>query len=256
MKVTGNFPGSPCWTQLGTSDPEAAKAFYGGLFGWTAETDPNPEMGGYTIFSLDGSPAAAVSPLMDQRQPVRWIQSFATTDIDASAATAQKEGAQVWMGPMDVADIGRWAMLSDPTGAAFSLWQAKSFTGFGVVDEPNAFGWIDLATRDTETALRFYQEVFGWQVTPSDVYPMVGLADTMFGGVMDMGGMFPPDTPAHWNPYFVVADVDATAARARELGGEVTQGPDDAPMDNGPRLASLRDPQGATFGIFKPALTQ
>jgi len=219
MKVTGNFPGSPCWAQLGTSDPEDAQRFYGGLFGWTAATDPNPEAGGYTIFSLDGSPSAAVAPLMDPRQPVRWIVAFSTTDIDAGTQAAQKAGAQVWMGPMDVFDSGRWAMLSDPTGAAFSLWQAKEFTGFGVVNEPGAFGWIDLATRDVAGALRFYQEAFGWQTWPDDLYPMVGLADTMFGGAMEMGAMFPADTPAHWNPYFVVADVDATAAKARELGG-------------------------------------
>jgi len=252
MKVTENFPGSPCWAQLGTTDPEAAQRFYGGLFGWTAETDPNPEAGGYTIFSLNGSPSAAVAPLMDPRQPVRWILSFSTTDIDSATETAQKAGAQVWMGPMDVMGIGRWAMLSDPAGAAFSLWQAAGFAGFGVVDEPGAFGWIDLATRDVEGALRFYTDVFGWRVWPSDEYPMVGLADTMFGGAMDMGEMFPADTPAHWNPYFVVADVDASAAKARELGGEVLHAAEDVQMEDGPRIAVLRDPQGGTFGIFKP----
>jgi hypothetical protein len=146
MKVTGNFPGSPCWTQLGTSDPGEARRFYGGLF-----------------------------------------------------------------------------------------------------------GWIDLATRDLQAALRFYPDVFGWQTWPDDMYPMVGLADTMFGGTMEMGELYPGDTPSHWNPYFVVADVDATAATARELGGEVLHGPEDAPSENGPRLALLRDPQGGVFGAFKPA---
>jgi uncharacterized protein len=253
MKVTGNFPGSPCWAQLGTSDPQDAQRFYGGLFGWTAETDPNPAAGGYTIFSLDGSPAAAVSPLMDPRQPVRWLISIATTDVDAGTEAARNAGAQVWTGPMDVLDSGRWALLSDPTGAAFALWQAKDFPGFGVVNEPNAFGWIDMSTRDVPGALKFYTEVFDWQVWPSDDYPMVGLANAMFGGVMQMGETYPPETPAHWNPYFMVADVDATAAAARKLGGDVLYGPEDVQMDNGPRLAMLRDPQGGTFGVFKPA---
>ena len=176
-------------------------------------------------------------------------------DVDARTGAARAAGTQVWMGPMDVFDSGRWALLSDPTGAAFSLWQAKEFTGFGVVNEPGAFGWIDLATRDVDGACRFYTDVFGWQVWPSDDYPMVGLADTMFGGAMDMGEMFPADMPAHWNPYFVVADVDASAAKARELGGEVLHGPETVRMENGPRIAVLRDPQGGSFGIFKPAPT-
>jgi predicted enzyme related to lactoylglutathione lyase len=253
MKVTGNFPGSPCWTQLGTSDPRDAERFYGGLFGWTAEPEPNPAAGGYTIFLLDGSPAAAISPLMDPNQPVQWLLSIATADADASTQAAQKAGAQVWMGPMDVLDSGRWTMLSDPAGAPFGLWEAKDFTGFGVVNEPGAFGWIDLLTRDLPGALRFYTDVFGWQTWPDDMYPMVGLGDTMFGGAMAMGDMYPAQTPSHWNPYFVVADVDATAAKARELGGEVLHGPEDAPSENGPRLALLRDPQGGVFGVFKPA---
>jgi predicted enzyme related to lactoylglutathione lyase len=255
MKVTGNFPGSPCWAQLGTSDPQGAQRFYGGLFGWTAETDPNPAAGGYTIFSLDGSPSAAVSPLMDPRQPVRWLISIATADVDAGTEAARNAGAQVWMGPMDVLDSGRWTLLSDPTGAAFSLWQAGGFTGFGVVNEPNAFGWMDMTTRDVPGALKFYTEVFGWQVWPSEDYPMVGLANVMFGGVMEMGETYPAETPAQWTPYFMAADVDATAARARELGGDVLYGPQDVQMDNGPRLAMLRDPQGGTFGVFKPAPT-
>jgi predicted enzyme related to lactoylglutathione lyase len=254
--VSGNFPGSPCWAEIGTSDPQDAQRFYGGLFGWTAEAEPNPEAGGYTIMSLDGSPSAAVSPLMDPRQPVRWLISISTTDLDASTQAAQKAGAQLWTGPMDVLDAGRWALLSDPTGAAFSLWQAKDFAGFGVVNEPGAFGWIDLATRDLPGALRFYTEVFGWQIWPDDFYPMVGLIDTMFGGAMELGEESPAETPSHWNPYFVVDDVDATAAKARELGGEVLHGPEDAPMENGPRLALLRDPQGGTFGVFKPAATR
>ena len=253
MKVTGNFPGSPCWAQLGTTDPQDAQRFYGGLFGWTAATDPNPAAGGYTIFSLDGRPAAAVAPLMNPNQPVSWLISIATSDVDAQTEASRAAGAQVWMGPMDVLDSGRWTLLSDPTGAAFSLWQAKDFTGFGVVDEPNAFGWIDMATRDVPGALKFYTDVFGWQTWPGDDYRMVGLADTMFGGVMEMGGNYPPETPSHWTPYFTVADVDATAAQVRELGGEVLYGPEDTQMENGPRLALVRDPQGGTFGIFKPA---
>ncbi|RAG83455.1 VOC family protein [Streptacidiphilus pinicola] len=252
MKVIGNLPGAPCWAQLSARDSEAAQKFYGQLFGWTAETDPDPQYGGYTTFSLGGRPAAAVAPLMNPQQPVMWLLSFATPGVDAAAESAKGAGAQVWMGPMDVGDLGRWALLSDPTGAPFALWEAKKFSGFGVADEPNSLGWVDLSTRDVAAAVGFYREALGWQVWPNEQYPMVGLSDTMFGGVMEMGEMFPPEVPSHWNPFFLVSDVDATAAKAGQLGGEVLHGPVDVEMENGPRLAVIRDPQGATFGVFAP----
>jgi predicted enzyme related to lactoylglutathione lyase len=252
LNVIGNLPGAPCWAQLSARDSAAAQQFYGQLFGWTAETDPDPQYGGYTTFSLGGKPAAAVAPLMNPQQPVMWLLSFAAPGVDAAAETAKGAGAQVWMGPMDVGDLGRWALLSDPTGAPFAVWEGKKFSGFGVADEPNSLGWIDLSTRDVDAAVAFYKSVFGWQVWPHDEYPMVGLSDTMFGGVMAMGDMFPPEVPSHWNPFFAVTDVDATAAKAGSLGAEVLHGPVDVEMENGPRLAVIRDPQGATFGVFAP----
>jgi predicted enzyme related to lactoylglutathione lyase len=252
MKVTEILPGSPCWTQLSTSDVDAAKTFYGGLFGWSAETDPRPEVGGYTMFQLNGSPVAAVAPLMDPRQPVRWMLSFDTKDIDASTQASKKAGAQVWMEPMDVMDIGRWALLSDPTGAAYSLWQSKSFAGFGLVEEPDTFAWADLSTRDKDAAVRFYREVFGWEVTDDESYPQVGLAGKQFGGIMDMGDMFPDEVPSHWNPFFLVNDVDAVAEKAKALGGGVLHDPEDTPMEGGPRIAVLHDGQKAPFGVFTP----
>jgi hypothetical protein len=253
MKVTDFVPGSPCWAQLGTSDLDAAKRFYGELFGWTADTDPRPEVGGYTMFSLNGSAAAAVAPLMNPQQPVAWQISISVADVDEAAAEAQKAGARLWMGPMDVLDIGRWALLSDPSGAAYSLWQPGSFKGFGVTDEPNAYGWLDGGTRDVPGSVKFYQDTLHWEVTPAEGYQMVGLGGNMFGGLMEMGEEFAAEVPAYWSPYFVSTDVDASAAKARELGGNVLHGPVQVEMEGGPRIAVLQDPQGGVFGVFKPA---
>lgn len=240
-------PGQPCWVELGTSDPAAAKLFYGDVFGWTAETDPRPEAGGYTMMQLDGEPVAAVSPLYAPGQPTAWNVSFATADTDATAAAARKAGGSVLMEPMDVFDAGRFAVLADPAGAAFQVWQPRAFSGAAHFDEPDTLGWVELATRDVAGATSFYPDLFGWSVTPSEWYTQWGLAGTDFGGMADMGDRFPAHVPPHWMPYFAVTDVDATAAKAEQAGAATMMAPSDV-MD-GLRIAVLRDPQGAAFGV-------
>jgi predicted enzyme related to lactoylglutathione lyase len=189
---------------------------------------------------------------MNPQQPVMWLLSFVTTNTDATCEAAKQAGAQVWMGPMDIGPLGRWALLSDPTGAPFAVWQGREFKGFGVVDEPKAVSWVDLATRDADKALTFYQTLFGWEVEAAGDYRMVGLDGKRFGGIMAMGDMFPPEVPSHWTPFIQVEDADATAASAGQLGADVMHGPEDVPVKTGPRIAVVRDPHGATFGVLGP----
>jgi len=247
MKITTPTVGAPCWVELGTSDPEAAKAFYSELFGWSVETDARPEAGGYTVLSLNGAPAAGLSPLNAPEQPTAWTVSFATADADATAAAVTEAGGGVVMEPMEVFDLGRFAVLTDPSGAAFAVWQARSFRGAGVLNEPGALGWVELATRDTGRAKDFYTRVFGWSVNPGEMYTQWGLDGADFGGMLDMAEQFPADVPPYWMPYFAVADVDLTAERAAGLGATVMLPPTDVP--DGPRLSVIRDKQGAVFGI-------
>ncbi|HEY3869583.1 MAG TPA: VOC family protein [Actinocrinis sp.] len=247
MAAKAYAPGEPCWAELGTSDPAAAKAFYGSVFGWSAETDPRPEAGGYTMMQLGGEPVVAISPLYAPGQPTAWNVSFATDDADATAATARKAGGSVVIEPMDVFDAGRFAVLADPAGAVFQIWQPGAFRGAARFAEPDALGWVELATRDVEGAHRFYPELFGWSVAPSGQYTQWGLGGADFGGAADMGDRFPAEVPPHWMPYFAVADVDATAEKAAQAGASLTLPPSDVP--DGPRIAVLRDPHGAAFGI-------
>jgi uncharacterized protein len=247
MAAKAYAPGEPCWAELGTSDPAAAKAFYGGVFGWSAETDPRPEAGGYTMMQLGADPVVAVSPLYAPGQQTAWNVCFATADADATATAAQKTGGSVLMEPMDVFDAGRFAVLADPAGAAFQIWQPRAFRGAARFAEPDSLGWVELATRDVEGAKRFYPELFGWSVDPSEWYTQWGLGGTDFGGMADMGDRFAAEVPPHWMPYFAVADVDATAAKAEQAGAATMMPPSD--VTDGLRIAVLRDPQGASFGI-------
>ncbi|MFC9328219.1 VOC family protein [Kitasatospora sp. NPDC057015] len=248
MKQTEVTIGAPSWAEIATSDPAAAKAFYGELFGWRAETDPRPEAGGYTVMHLGEAPAAGLSPLYGPEQRTAWSVSFAVRDADATAAEVVAAGGRVLMEPMEVLDIGRFAVVADPSGAVFALWQARTFAGAGVFNDPGALGWAELLTRDPERAVAFYPEVFGWSVNEGESYTQWGLAGEDFGGLLAMGDQFPPDLPPHWLPYFAVADVDVTASRAAGLGGEVLMPATTVPA--GPRIAVLRDPQGAAFGVY------
>ena len=249
MKFDKPVTGGPCWTELGTSDLEGAKRFYTELFGWRPETDPRQEAGGYTVAHLGDAAVAALTPLYQESQPVAWNVSFAVTDADAAVRRVEEAGGTVVLGPMDVFDVGRFAVALDPTGAAFQLWQARAFPGAGLFNAPGTLGWVELATRDTERARDFYTTVFGWSVNASDWYTQWGIGGDDFGGMADMGDRFPPEVPPHWLPYFAVDDVDATAEVAQQAGGAVVMPPTSVP--DGPRIAVLRDPQGAAFGVHK-----
>ncbi|MFI2204901.1 VOC family protein [Streptomyces sp. NPDC020192] len=247
MEFDKPVAGGPCWTELGTSDLEGAKRFYAELFGWRPETDPRPEAGGYTVAHLGDAPVAALTPLYRDTQPVAWNVSFAVPDADAAGRRVEEAGGTVLVGAMDVFDIGRFAVALDPTGAAFQLWQARTFPGAGLFNAPGALGWVELATRDTDRARDFYTTVFGWSADVSEWYTEWAVDGARFGGLADMGDRFPPEVPAHWMPYFAVADVDTTAEVADRVGGAVVLAPVTVP--DGPRIAVLRDPQGAAFGV-------
>ncbi|GAA4480258.1 VOC family protein [Rhodococcus olei] len=250
MKITAHNVGTPCWAELGTTDLTAAGAFYSDLLGWTAG-EPNADAGGYTMMHLGDDPVAALTPIFQEGQPVAWTASIAVADVDATVAEATGAGGSVLAGPMDVFDLGRFAVLADPTGAVISLWQARQFPGAGRLNETGALCWIELRTRDTAAAQAFYTKVFGWTANAGDGYTQFGVDGQDFGGMMAMGEDFPEGIPPHWALYFGVDDVDASAAKAVELGGIVHVPGTDIP-DTG-RFAVLTDPQGGAFAIFTPA---
>lgn len=250
MKTTNPSPGAPCWVELATKDPAAAKAFYHELFGWRAEVVPDEKAMGYTRLYLGEQLVAGLSALMHPEQPTAWTIGFHTPDTDITADEIADADGKLIVPPTDALDWGRFAVAADPTGAVFSTWQPDTLRGVDLRDEPGALGWVELATHEPGTAAEFYQRVFGWSVNSGDMYTRFGLGGSDFGGMTDMSDQFPVSTSPYWMPYFVVADTDLGAERAALLGATVTLPPTDVP--DGPRLAVLRDPQGALFGLHVP----
>ena len=246
--------GHPSWIDLFTNDREASIAFYTQLFGWTADVG-GEEVGGYTIFHLDGLPVAGCMQNDDPAHPSNlWSTYLAVTDIAATTEAAAAAGATVILPPMAVMDIGHMAMVIDPGGAAIGMWQAETFHGFGILAEPNAPGWFELHTRAYDASLDFYRTVFGWDVhtmsdTPEFRYSTLLEGEQAAAGIMDDTGHTPEGTPPHWSVYISVPDADATVAKVVELGGTVVMAPEDTPYG---RLAVCTDSTGSPFSINQP----
>ena len=169
-------------------------------------------------------------------------------DVDTTVPAVRDAGGTVVLEPMDVFDLGRFAVAADPGGAVFQLWQARSFAGAGLFNAPGALGWVELMTRTPDLVTAFYTTVFGWTVNASEHYTQWGIDGADFGGMVAMGDKFPHEVPSHWLPYFAVEDVEATAERSTQAGGGVLMEPTSEPQ--GPRIAVVRDPQGAVFGVY------
>ena len=242
-------PGRPTWVDLGTPDPDAARSFYGELFGWSAEVDPRPEAGGYAQFRKDGHSVAGVGPLFQEGMPPAWTTYIATDDADATAGKISGSGGTVFVEPMDILDVGRMAVFAGPDGAVAGVWQARAHHGAGLVNEPGSWCWSQLMSPDKDASVKFYGDVFGWTLRQHPEWgEFLALGEGEIAAVSQIGTDTPAEVPPYWEVVFMVADVDATLARAQELGATVTSSPVDA--GPGARQAALVDPQGAPFGVM------
>jgi hypothetical protein len=255
-EITTHAPGTPCWIDLGTPDQDQAGEFYGGLFGWEIQEDENKEAtAGYRTAHLNGRAVGGVMRLMQEGQPPAWLTYIATDDAHATVAKAREAGGVVHVEPMAVLDYGTMAVLADPTGAAFGIWQAGRNSGYQVTKETGSVNWSELNTRDPEAAKAFYGSVFGWKLEEQEFegtgsYTVISMGGDAFGGILDITERVPAEVPAHWLVYFTVDDVEATVAKSTDTGGEVMFGP--MVIGEVGTLAVLKDPFGAVFAVMQP----
>ena len=255
-QIDKHAPGTFCWVELATTDQDAAKHFYGSLFGWSIVDYPMGPGEVYTMFRLGARDAAAGYTMREaersQGVPPHWNLYVAVEDADQAAARAVELGGKLPAGVFDVFTNGRMSVVIDPTGASFCLWQPNQTQGIGVMGENNSYCWADLITGDRMAAKQFYEKLFGWKIFPGEgkdesTYLHIMAGEQGIAGIQP-GSMHKPGVPSHWTPYFMVADADAAAAKAKELGATVYA----APMNvgEGLRIAVLADPQRAVFSLF------
>lgn len=252
-KVTKYPHGTFSWADNTSTDPEAAKTFYMELFGWGKIDEP---IGGdmfYTMFQNQGEHAAGFAAMMPDMQaqgiPSHWTNYVSVDDVDALVPVITENGGTVLFGPMDVFDSGRMVQFQDPTGAALGLWQPKNHIGAGIVNTVGAMCWNELLTTDADAAKAFYSALFGWDYhVDENGYILIMNGGRNNGAMMQMDESF-GEMPSMWQPYFTVADIDASLERAGELGAAIIIPKTVAPGAG--HFAYLADPAGAHFYIIQ-----
>jgi predicted enzyme related to lactoylglutathione lyase len=246
MSTVAPTVGRFVWHEQVSSDPKQAQHFYTQLFGWKTELF-QPGEADYTMISSGGQSHGGFGKAMEGAPPPHWLSHIRVEKLEDTVEKATRAGGQLAAGPFDMSEVGRIAIIRDPQGAYVSAYEPA---GEGPAAE-GVFVWDELGTTDVDGAQRFYEDVFGW--TTSDMGPEYGGYRIFNRGETGIAGLMAlpdPAIPPHWQPYVAVDDPDATASKSTELGGSTLVEPMD--VDKVGRLAVLRDPQGATFGIIKP----
>jgi uncharacterized protein len=252
--------GTFSWVENATTDQEGAKDFYSSVFGWDYDDSPVGNGIYYSMAKLRGQYVAAIAPQQqDERAmgvPPHWNSYITVDDVDSVSARVQQLDGTLHAGPFDVMDVGRMSALSDPTGAVAYLWQAGRHIGAGLVNEPGAFCWNELGTRDPAVSAQFWSDLMGWEferieAAPIDIWTIRNGGQAN-GSMRRMGDETPSDVPPHWLVYFAVESIEAagetiTGAGGRLIVPKMAAGP-------GNSFAVYGDSAGATFGLFEGAL--
>lgn len=248
------------WHELMTTDTKSAVKFFTTVVGWKSqswEQDPS-----YTVLTAKGVPMAGIMSLGDQAKasgtPPSWITYIYTPDVDETCREAASLGANVVKSPTDIPNIGRFAVIQDPQGAAFSVITPTQAPGAESAPVVGDFSWHELATTDSQAAFSFYQQLFGWQETSSmDMGPGMGTYQMFGRNGVPLGGIYnkmsQQQGPPAWLPYIKVPDAKKTAVTIKKLGAVIANGPMEVP--GGDWIVVGADLQGAMFAVHssKPA---
>jgi predicted enzyme related to lactoylglutathione lyase len=244
------------WHELMTTDPEAATTFYAKVVPWKTQPSGMPS---YTLWMAGKTQTGGLMGMPEEVQasgtPPHWLVYIGTPDVDATVEEAQRLGGKVLKGAADIPNVGRFAVLSDPQGAAFAVYTPADAPADGKAGPPTPgdFSWHELATTDHEAALQFYSELFGWQKGPAHDMGGAGAYQIIEHGGVPVGGIYNaqgPSTPPNWLSYVNVASAGKAASAAKAAGGRVLNGPTEVP--GGSWIVQMQDPQGGAFAVVEP----
>lgn len=242
-------PGTFVWHDLVTENPNASRAFYSGLFGWTFEAgkgvDPD-----YTIIRHNGLPIGGIVAPREKTSG-QWLSYVVVPDVDRAVEAFRAGGGRVFRGPLKARGDLRVAAVADGQGAPIGLASGGPKIDMPTgVPEINRWLWMDYVARDVAPALEFYARVAGLRSEVAETRENV----TYYRLANDRprAGLFATPWPREtslWLPYVRVADAAAAAMRAQELGGTIVVPP--SPRIRNGSLAVVLDPGGAPIALQK-----
>lgn len=257
MEISKHRPGTFSWAELATPDAAGSTAFYTQLLKLSA-IDMQTDDGVYTMLQKGGRDACGLYGVGEEELKrlggrAVWRCYFTVENAEHAADRVRSLGGTVIHEPIDIGTDGRLAVAQDPTGAMFTVWEPKDHIGAQISGEPGSLAWAELYTRDTQAAATFYGDLFGWHANSTRSsdgggYTEYRLNGTPAAGMIAIREEWGP-MPAHWAVYFGVADLDASRARARELGASEVMPP--MQVEGVGRFVFLRDPQGANLAAIQ-----
>ncbi len=231
----------PVWHDHLSPDAAGARAFYEAVLGWSFEAAARsgPD---YQMIAVGGGRHGGFVRAEDVS--AHWLVYLGVDGLEDEIARVERAGGRVHAAPAEIPEIGRFAVVADPAGAVFALWEGAAATA----PSQEAFAWDEVYAPDPEAAARFYGDVFGWRTEPfNEVYTLFRSGEATVGGLMTT----PEGMPPGWLAYLTTEDVDAAAAVAGEQGARTILAPTEIP--NVGRVAVLVDPLGASFGLLSPS---
>jgi predicted enzyme related to lactoylglutathione lyase len=255
---TGFAEGELCWTDLQTSDVEAAKAFYAEVFGWRYEDFPTPDGRSYAKAYLGGDLVTVIAPQTPEQEsagdPGRWNVYFAVDDARDLAAELAHSSGRLDFGPEPVGDTGVMVFFAPPGGGTTGAWQAGTHFGAARDQEAGALAWAELLTPEPQAAVGFFQQILGHDVTeyPQDdggTYTTLMVNGAEVAGIARVPGDAQDTLQPGWQVYFGVSDVPAAVQAAVAAGGVVLIEPEEA--GEAGSIATLQDPQGGVFNLLE-----
>jgi predicted enzyme related to lactoylglutathione lyase len=252
MTVTTLPVGRVVWHDLMSTDSAASKAFYAELFGWEFR-DANLDGGPYQIFTSGDHDQGGIVPLdAGHGMPSHWVAYVNVDDVDATVEKVLALGGQACVPATDIENIGRFAVINDPTGGMLSPFQSFHEQKDPPYPQPaGMFCWDELMTSDVEVAKAFYGELFGWTSETHDAgggdYHLLNQGERQIGGIMQKPEGAPH--PSRWMPYVATDDVYASCEKARALGATIYVEPQEIPGTG--HFCVFGDPQGATMALFQ-----